>query len=110
MFERFSRTTMTATAAALLAALGVGGAALAQSGSPTPQVTPPAAADTAGSATNEAPGTETNDATDKADATDANDKADANEPADKAEAPGSETAADDGPGGHADEAGAPAAK
>src|SRR4051794_27645671 len=104
MFERFHRKSLTATAAALLAALGVGGVALAQSGNPTQKAaSPPSAANAATdlpeSASDKPDGPES--ANDTADAPES-----ANDPADGSEQEsGSEKANDDGPGGHADESG-----
>jgi hypothetical protein len=132
MFERFTRNTAVASGAALLAALGVGTAAMAQSSGSQP--TPPAQ-----SQAKEVPGQESNapenSATDKdnvqytapgdadykgssstrAKATAASttpaeapgtEQPAASEAPGAAEAPGSESAtASDGPGGHADEPG-----
>jgi hypothetical protein len=116
MFEKFHRKSLTATVAALLAAAGVGGIAMAQnSGSsttPAPSSAAPAAPSTGAADTPES-------ANDTADAPDSpnekgetpdgpNDKADgpesANEKADSGTESASEVPGDDGPGGHADEA------
>ena len=107
MIERFkSRPTLAALAAAAITALGVGGVAVAQSGS-----TPADQATQAESGAAEQPGAE-NSATDRDNVQDengnddaseqgeANDKGEANEKAD-----GSEKADDDGAGGHADQPG-----
>jgi hypothetical protein len=109
MFEKFQGKTLTATLAALMAAAGVGGVALAQtSGSAAPATTPaPAASQPSSSAPATADQPES--AADKADsANDPADKADsANDPADTADGgteSASEVPGDDGPGGHADEA------
>jgi hypothetical protein len=119
MFERFKSKTVAGAGVALLATLGIGGAAVAQSSKPVTAkgVSTPAAASQA----KETPGQEStgpeNSATDTdnvqsgdqsgTDAPDAADKAGTEGPetADPAgaEAPGSEKAGDDGPGGHADE-------
>ena len=97
MFERFHSKTMTATAAALLSALGVGGIAVAQSSHGSAKAPAKAAQ------TTEAPGTETPDAP----GTEAPDAPGTEAP----ESAGSETAAgNDGPGGHADEPGNPNAQ
>lgn len=94
MFERFSRKSMAATGAALLAALGVSGVAMAQTTS-TPSSTPTAPkstpAPTQAKSPTEAPGTEQPAASEQS----------------GTEAPGSETPNNDGPGGHADEPGNP---
>jgi hypothetical protein len=87
MFERFHSKTMTATAAALLSALGVGGIAVAQSTQNAAKA--PAKA----SQSTEAPGTEAPDSG-----------------TETPEAPGSEAPGNDGPGGHADEPGNPNAQ
>jgi hypothetical protein len=99
MFEKFQGKTLTATLAALMAAAGVGGVALAQtSGSAAPATTPaPAASQPSSSAPATADQPES--AADKADS--------ANDPADTADGgteSASEVPGDDGPGGHADEA------
>jgi hypothetical protein len=116
MFERFSRNTVVATGAALLAALGVGTAAIAQSSGTQ---TKPAQSSPAPAKSSETPGVEStapeSSATDgdnvqytapgdkdaKAGGTTATSKTGASE------APGSEQPGDDGPGGHADEPGNP---
>jgi hypothetical protein len=90
------RSTLTALAAAAITALGVGGAALAQSNGPVVSKAavqhPPA-----------------QQGADKPDAPEAGGKADAPDKGEKPEArdrgEGSETPGGDGPGGHADEAG-----
>jgi hypothetical protein len=116
MFERFHRKSTPAILAAVLAALGVGGVAVAQGGGSS---TPPAKAP-AGQSTAETPGQESNapenSATDsdnvqQGDQSAADDRAEGPESAnEKAEGPesaaeesGSEVPNDDGPGGHADE-------
>ncbi|MEA2467294.1 MAG: hypothetical protein QOJ57_1420 [Thermoleophilaceae bacterium] len=59
MFERFSRKSMAATGAALLAALGVSGVALAQTNNgSTPPSTPPAQSAPSQSQSQEKPGVE----------------------------------------------------
>jgi hypothetical protein len=97
MFERFSRNTAIASAGAVLAALGVGSVALAQSsGSPSTTHTSAAVkkAETPGAESN-APG---NSATD-------GDNVQYTAPGDPdAKQAGSEAPGNDGPGGHADEA------
>ena len=113
MFERFHRKSATATVAALMAALGVGGIAVAQNNSSTTPSAPPPATDqgSGGGGTVDTP----ESATEKPDANEANDKPDANEanePPESANDPadtesGSEQPGDDGPGGHADEPGNP---
>ncbi len=126
MFERFHRKSASATLAAVLAALGIGGVAVAQGGGANPSTSTPAPAktqsQTSGNQAQEVPGQESNapensaadpDNVQQGDqtGTDANDKADGPESAsDKAgggaeQEPGSEVANDDGPGGHADEPG-----
>lgn len=105
MFDRFNRKSIATAGIAILATLGIGGAAVAQSsGSSTkaPQTAP---------AVNEAPGQESTapensvadtDNVQEGDQTGA-DQAEGPESAnEKAEGP--ESANDDGPGGHADEA------
>ena len=160
MLERFRGKTAAATAAALLAALGVGGIAAAQNGSTAPPAQTPAATSSQtssapASAATEVPGQESNapensaadpdnvqqgdtaitgKAAASADVPTAGDTPDtrtadvptagdtpdtgsadvptAGDPPDTgsaAEAPGSEVAGDDGPGGHADEPGNPTA-
>jgi hypothetical protein len=86
MFERFSRKSMAATGAALLAGLGVSGVAVAQSSHGTSQ-SPKVGSKSA----KEAPGTEQSPASEQP----------------GSEQPGSETSNNDGPGGHADEPGNP---
>ena len=101
MIERFkTRPTLAAIAAAAITALGVGGVAVAQSGSSTP---PADQATQAQSGAGEQPGAPENSAGDKDNVQDENGRDDANEKSDANEAPGTETADDDGPGGHADE-------
>jgi hypothetical protein len=126
MFERFTRNTVVASGAALLAALGVGTAAIAQSNGSQPTNAQPAQ-----SQAKEVPGQESNapenSATDK-------DNVQYTAPGDpdykgtsgasassakataagstQAEQPGSESSSEtapdsDGPGGHADEPGNP---
>jgi hypothetical protein len=144
MFERFRGKTAAATAAALLAALGVGGIAAAQNGSTSPpaQTKAPSSSQSStapSSAATEVPGQESNAPensagdpdnvqqgdtaiTGKAAATadvptagDTPDTRSADVPTagdtpdtgSAAEAPGSEVAGSDGPGGHADEPGNP---
>ena len=146
MFERFRGKTAAATAAALLAALGVGGIAAAQNGSTAPPAQTPAASSSQSSsapssAATEVPGQESNApensaadpdnvqqgdtaitgkaaaAADVPTAGDTPDTRTADVPTagdtpdtgSAAEAPGSEVAGDDGPGGHADEPGNPTA-
>jgi hypothetical protein len=135
MFERFHSKTMTATAAALLSALGVGGIAVAQSGKSASKA-PANAAQTA-----EAPENTTGPDTDNIESGDqttpdapatasvsskkltkVSSKAKASQAAEAPgtetpdsgteapEAPGSETPGNDGPGGHADEPGNPNAQ
>jgi hypothetical protein len=92
MFERFSRKSMAATGAALLAALGVSGVAIAQAGNgvPSPSPSPSKAQSTVAPAQakeKEKPGVEEPAASEQS----------------GSEQPGSEVANDDGPGGHADE-------
>ena len=131
MFEKFHRKSLPAAVAALITALGVGGVAVAQNqgsspSKPAPNATPAPSTATPPAADQPTPGdqpdtpggkadAETNDGPDPAgakDTPDAQDKAgaaetpDAQEPAGGTET-GSETVADDGPGGHADEPGNP---
>ena len=119
MIERFTRKTVVATGAAFMAALGVGGAAIAQSGGS------PQKADTPASAVREAPGQESNapensaadpdnvqDENGKDDADEASEasedgKEDANEAPERSERESAEVPDDDGPGGHDDEPGNP---
>ena len=124
MFERLKSKTAVATTASLIAALGVGGVALAQnSGNATPsqkanpvakvQAQPSKAQETSGPDTDkvqsgdqstpdtgsaqEQPGTETSDGgAQEQPGTETNDSG---------EQPGSEVSNNDGPGGHADEPG-----
>ena len=146
MFERFRGKTAAATAAALLAALGVGGIAAAQNGSTAPPAQTPAATSSQtssapASAATEVPGQESNApensaadpdnvqqgdtaitgrAAASADVPTAGDTPDTGsadvptagdtpDTGSATEAPGSEVAGDDGPGGHADEPGNPTA-
>ena len=135
MFERFPRKTMAATSAAFLAAMGIGGAAIAQSGNSQPsQATSAKSVQVA-----ERPGVESNAPENSAKDPDSvqytapgdpdakqNAKLTASSSASKekpgteqnpasetpgsesAETPGSESApGSDGPGGHADEPGNP---
>jgi hypothetical protein len=113
MIERFKRKYLIATVAAAFAALGVGGAAMAQS---NPSSAPPQKADTPAAQVSEAPGQESNapenSATDPDNIQDTSSK-DTTEARgqESNETPGqessSEVANDDGPGGHADEPGNP---
>lgn len=105
--KRFTRKSLAATAAACLAALGVGGAALAQSNSSTT----PQKAETPASEVRETPGQEApessapeNSAADRDNVQDENGKDDAKE---GPEQEAKEVPGDDGPGGHADEPGNP---
>ena len=146
MFERFRGKTAAATAAALLAALGVGSIAAAQNGSTAPPAQTRAATSSQSSsapssAATEVPGQESNapensaadpdnvqqgdtaitgKAAASADVPTAGDTPDTRtadvptagdtpDTGSAAEAPGSEVAGDDGPGGHADEPGNPTA-
>jgi type IV secretory pathway TrbL component len=137
MFERFSRNTVVATGAALLAALGIGTAAVAQSNGssskPSQQSAPaqPTASETPGVESNApensatdpdnvqytAPGDkDAKSGTAKATAAASGaPEAPGTEQAPGSEAPGapetpaSETGPSDGPGGHADEPGNPTA-
>src|SRR4051794_35314389 len=98
MIERFKRKSLIATVAAAIAALGVGGAAMAQS---SPSSAPPQKADTPAGQESKAP---ENSATDPDNLQDTSSK-------DTTEAPGQESSSEvpnnDGPGGHADEPGNP---
>jgi len=104
MIERFkSRPTLAALAAAAITALGVGGVAVAQSGS-----TPADGPTQAQSGAAEQPGVENSAADrdsvqDENGTDDATEKGEANEKADGAE--GSEQADDNGAGGHSDQPG-----
>lgn len=109
MFEKFNRKSLSATAAAMLAALGVGGIAMAQSQSP------PAQPGSTPAGQQENTGAETS-ATDRdnvqsgdQNTPDANESGTETESATEAES-GTETPGDDGPGGHADEPGNPNAQ
>lgn len=116
MFERFTRKSVAATGAALVAALGFGGAAIAQSGSPSQT---PQKADTSAAQVRETPGQAAestapeNSATDRDNIQDTTsaDTTEAPGTVSAAESPGSESATEvpgaDGPGGHADEPGNP---
>lgn len=106
MFERFTRKSLTATAAALLAALGVGGAALAQSSQSGTQTAPPAASQPKDAT--EVPGQESNAPENSATDPDNVQSGDQTGPETGRESAteqesGSEKVNDDGPGGHADE-------
>jgi hypothetical protein len=109
MIERFTRKSIIATTAAVMAALGVGGAAIAQTNSSSP----PQRADTPAGAVTEAPGQEStapeNSAADPDDVQDENGKDDATEGPEGTEKESAEVPGDDGPGGHADEPGNPGA-
>jgi hypothetical protein len=129
MFDRFGGKTAGVTVAALLAALGVGGVAAAQNGS-TSQQAPASSHSSAArtSAASEVPGQESNapensaadpDNVQQGDtagavaklaaAPDVPAAGDTPDTGSAAEAPRSEVPGDDGPGGHADEPGNPAA-
>ena len=135
MFERFHSKTMTATAAALLSALGVGGIAVAQSSHGSTKAPAKAAqsAEVPGQESTTGPDTDniqSGDQTTPDTATGSSKTATASSKTAKAsqsteapgtetpdsgteapEAPGSETPdASDGPGGHADEPGNPNAQ
>lgn len=102
MIDRFkSRPMLAALAAAAVTALGVGGVAVAQSGSSTPSGQGQAQGQP------EQQGAPENSAADANEKADPNEKADGNEKPDANEKAGSEKADDDGPGGHADEPGNP---
>jgi hypothetical protein len=133
MFERFHQNSAKATIAALLAALGVGGVAVAQSGGstqpPAKSPTPAAAQNSTSSSAKavETPGQEStapeNSAADPdnvqqgdqaepkgsaGEQESANEKGSAGETESATEQEsGSEKVGDDGPGGHADEPGNP---
>jgi len=146
MLERFRGKTAAATAAALLAALGVGGIAAAQNGSTAPPAQTPAATSSQSSSAPSSAATDvpvqesnapensaadpdnvqqgdtaiTGKAAASADVPTAGDTPDTRtadvptagdtpDTGSAAEAPGSEVAGDDGPGGHADEPGNPTA-
>src|SRR3954454_5081042 len=103
MFERLKGKTAVATVASLVAALGVGGVALAQnSGSSTPsQNASPAPAKVApAKKASEVPGQESNAPDNSAQDTDNVQAGDQS-----GEDTGSEVPGSDGPGGHADEPG-----
>jgi hypothetical protein len=102
MFEKFHSKSMTATLAALVAALGVGGVAMAQNSGSSPSSTPPAA-QTPQSST---PSVDKPTPGDTAD-TGAADTATPGDKPDTGQESGSEVANNDGPGGHADEPGNP---
>ena len=120
MFERFHQKSAKASVAAILAALGVGGVALAESGgtsSSSSQSPAPATAQSPtspGSQATEAPGQESNALENSAADRDDLQQGDQREPSGSAGAgsekesateqeSGSEKVDDDGPGGHADE-------
>jgi hypothetical protein len=111
MFEKFTRKSATATLAGLLAALGVGGVAVAQSSG---SQSGPSAGPAAGQV-QEVPGQEStapeNSATDtdniQAGDQTAPDPAGAAQESGTEQESGSEVPNDDGPGGHADEPGNP---
>jgi hypothetical protein len=122
MFERFSRKSMAATGAALLAALGVSGVAIAQGGngaSPSPK----AQSSAAQAQSTETPGVESNAPENSAKDGDNVQYTAPGDPDYKgaatgkkstvagSEQPGTESGGevsnDDGPGGHADEPGNP---
>jgi cytoskeletal protein RodZ len=136
MFERFTRKSMAATGAALLAALGVSGVAIAQSGNGTPaspekpgvesnapensakdgdnvQYTAPGDPDAKAAATSSKSTASASNAsaTQSTASKSAAEAPGTEQPAASeqsgAEQPGSETSKDDGPGGHADEPGNP---
>jgi ABC-type phosphate transport system substrate-binding protein len=98
MFERFKRKSLTATVAALVAALGVGGVAVAQSSGSGTQA--PAASHQSAAPENSATDTDNIQSGDQTspDPAGAAEKESATE-----QEPGSEVPGDDGPGGHADE-------
>jgi hypothetical protein len=102
MIDRLKSKTAVATVASLVAALGVGGVALAQNGSSTPSQKAQSAPAkvTPAKKESEVPGQEANTA-DKS-ALDAD-----NVQAGDGEQSGSEVPGNDGPGGHADEPGNP---
>ncbi len=114
MFERFHRKSAVATVAALLAALGAGGVAIAQSGGSKAQPTlgaPPAKSTPEAQEAPEAPGQESNapenSAADPDDVQQGDQSGpDTEQPGTEKES-GSEKVDDDGPGGHADEPGNP---
>jgi hypothetical protein len=128
MFERFHSKTMTATAAALLSALGVGGIAVAQSshGSAKAPAKASQSAEVPGQESTTGPDTDNIQSGDQtspdtaavssktakvsktakaAQSTEAPDSG-----TEAPESPGSETPGNDGPGGHADEPGNPNAQ
>jgi hypothetical protein len=100
MFERLKSKTAVATTASLIAALGVGGVAVAQnSGNTTPAQKANPVTQVKGQQTkaHEPADSETNDASGEQPGTETNDSS--------GEQPGSEVSNNDGPGGHADEPG-----
>jgi hypothetical protein len=91
---------------AALAAIGFGASALAQAGSTsTPAKAPAVTQPATGGQSEQANGPDTDQVQSGDQSGPDNEKADANETPDANEAAGSETPNDDGPGGHADEAG-----
>jgi hypothetical protein len=104
MIDRLKSKTAVATVASLVAALGVGGVALAQnnSGSSTPPAAQAKVKPTTTKRTSEAPGQESN-APDKS----AGDRDNVQSGDQSSEESGSEVQGNDGPGGHADEPGNP---
>jgi hypothetical protein len=93
MIRHLTRKSLAVVGVALVAALGVGGAAIAQSG---PSTAPAQQGDTPATEVQETPGQESG----------APEKAEKGEAAEKGES-ASEVPGDDGPGGHADEPGNP---
>ena len=125
MFERFSRKSMAATGATLLAAFGISGVAIAQSGGASSekpgvesnapensardgdnvQYTPPGESNGKAAAVHSKRSNATHSSrTKSAKETPGTEQSPASEQS-SGEAPGSETANNDGPGGHADEPG-----
>jgi cytoskeletal protein RodZ len=110
MFEKFHSKSLTTSLAAVIAALGVGGVAMAQNSASTPTTKSPAPAvqSTQPSSTTAAPDTPESPS-DKADTGTAG-SSDTPTPGDQADSStesASETVNGDGPGGHADEPGNP---
>lgn len=105
MFERFTRKSLVATGAAVVAALGFGGAAIAQSNGPN---APPQNAPAPAGQVSEMPGQEsTAPENSAADTDNVQDTTSKDSPAEAAQESSSEVPGNDGPGGHADEPGNP---
>jgi len=118
MFERLKiRKTLVAAGVAVIAAMGLGGAAIAQSGGTATAAQPnsPVAQNERAAPENSATDRDNvqdengkDDATEKSEGSERSEAAEGPEKAEKGEASeGKEVPGDDGPGGHADEPGNP---